>query len=59
LLLDAKFFTTHFVELKSTWLQNPKTHKNAVASQEVCRFFVWVSVYDNGYKIKMLYHLVG
>ena len=59
LAIGCKVLHYTLVEEKATWLQNPKAPKYAVASQEVYKFFVWVSVYDDDYKIMFLYHLVG
>ena len=59
LVVGCKFLHYTLVKLKSTWLQNPQAHKSAVASHEVFRFSVWVSMFDDNSKIKSLYHLVG
>ena len=59
LVVGCKVLHYTLVEEKVTWLQNPKAYKNAVTLQEVCGFFMWVSVFDDGNKIKFLYHLVG
>ena len=55
LLVGYKVLHYTLVKEKATWSQNPKARKNVVASQEVYRF----SVYNDGYKIIFLYHLVG
>ena len=39
----------------SSWLQNLKVHKNAMASPKVYKFSNWVSVSCDDFKIKHLY----
>ena len=41
----------------STWLQNPKAHKNVVATPMMYEFSNWVFVSCNGFKIMLLYPL--
>ena len=39
----------------STWLQNPKAHKNVVATPMIYEFSNWVLVCCDEFKIKLLY----
>jgi len=39
-VIGCKVLQYTLVEEKATWSQNPKVHKNAIASQTVYRFFV-------------------
>ena len=48
IIVGCKVLQSTLVDLKATWLQNPKTHKNIAASQKACisiRVSMCISLY--------------